>query len=249
MAKKPKTPAAEPQGLADLVQDHQNARRHTERNLQLIDASLEQVGGGRSILIDETARILAGNATQKQALARGMKLKIVDADRDTIVAVRRKDLSAKQKTAIALFDNRAAEVAEWDGAMLAQLASEGADLDALFSADELAKLTNPDAGEVTGAGSLAERFGVPPFSVLDARQGYWQDRKRAWLLLGIQSELGRGGGTWLESDETGSPLDRKKRYTAAPGKAPRPAAKLKGGKTVRGDGRGRALRTPAKESA
>jgi len=33
---------------------------------------------------------------------------------------------------------------------------------------------------------------VPPFSVLDARQGYWQDRKRAWLSLGIESELGRG---------------------------------------------------------
>lgn len=42
--------------------------------------------------------------------------------------------------------------------------------------------------------TLAERFIVPPFSVLDARQGYWQDRKRAWLALGIQSELGRGGG-------------------------------------------------------
>jgi hypothetical protein len=33
---------------------------------------------------------------------------------------------------------------------------------------------------------------VPPFSVLDARQGYWQDRKRAWIALGIKSELGRG---------------------------------------------------------
>jgi hypothetical protein len=39
---------------------------------------------------------------------------------------------------------------------------------------------------------LAERFGVPPFSVLDARQGEWQERKRQWLALGIQSELGRG---------------------------------------------------------
>lgn len=39
---------------------------------------------------------------------------------------------------------------------------------------------------------LAERFLVPPFSVLDARQGFWQERKRGWLALGIQSELGRG---------------------------------------------------------
>jgi uncharacterized caspase-like protein len=47
------------------------------------------------------------------------------------------------------------------------------------------------AGE--SRGNLADRFLVAPFSVLDARQGWWQDRKRAWLALGIRSELGRGG--------------------------------------------------------
>lgn len=39
--------------------------------------------------------------------------------------------------------------------------------------------------------SLVDRFGVPPFSVLDGRSGPWQDRKAAWLGLGIKSELGR----------------------------------------------------------
>jgi len=39
---------------------------------------------------------------------------------------------------------------------------------------------------------LQAKFIVPPFSVLDTRQGYWQERKRLWLSLGIQSELGRG---------------------------------------------------------
>lgn len=41
-------------------------------------------------------------------------------------------------------------------------------------------------------GSLNDRFVVPPFSVLDTRQGYWQDRRRAWLALGIKGEMGRG---------------------------------------------------------
>jgi len=41
--------------------------------------------------------------------------------------------------------------------------------------------------------TLAERFVVPPFSVLNARQGYWQERKQAWIALGIDSELGRCG--------------------------------------------------------
>jgi hypothetical protein len=39
--------------------------------------------------------------------------------------------------------------------------------------------------------SLADKFGVPPMSVLDRRSGAWQDRRRRWLTLGIQSELGR----------------------------------------------------------
>lgn len=41
-------------------------------------------------------------------------------------------------------------------------------------------------------GNLATKFLEPPFSVLDTRGGRWQDRRRSWLSLGIQSELGRG---------------------------------------------------------
>ena len=40
---------------------------------------------------------------------------------------------------------------------------------------------------------LRERFVVPPMSVLDAFQPYWRDRKRNWLSLGIESEVGRDG--------------------------------------------------------
>ena len=39
--------------------------------------------------------------------------------------------------------------------------------------------------------SLADRFVVPPFSVLDRRSGLWQDRKDKWLSMGFQSEIGR----------------------------------------------------------
>lgn len=40
---------------------------------------------------------------------------------------------------------------------------------------------------------LAQTFAYPPFSVLNAREGWWQERKRQWLALGIKSEVGRGG--------------------------------------------------------
>lgn len=41
--------------------------------------------------------------------------------------------------------------------------------------------------------SLAERFVVPPFSILDARQGYWIERKRQWLqVIGETGESREG---------------------------------------------------------
>jgi len=41
---------------------------------------------------------------------------------------------------------------------------------------------------------VAVRFVMPPFSVLSARDGDWQERKRAWLSMGIRSEIGRKNG-------------------------------------------------------
>ena len=38
---------------------------------------------------------------------------------------------------------------------------------------------------------LSDRFIIPPFSVLDTKQGAWQQRKNYWLSLGIKSEDGR----------------------------------------------------------
>jgi hypothetical protein len=58
---------------------------------------------------------------------------------------------------------------------------------------------------------LAERWEYPPFSVLNAREGWWQERKRSWLALGIKSEVGRGG----QLIENGGGMGSKGRYDAA----------------------------------
>jgi hypothetical protein len=51
-----------------------------------------------------------------------------------------------------------------------------------------------NAETLRASGMLAQRFGFAPFTILDARSGEWQERKRAWLALGLRSEIGRGGG-------------------------------------------------------
>jgi len=38
---------------------------------------------------------------------------------------------------------------------------------------------------------VGQKLRWPPFSLFNAREGEWQDRKREWLSLGIRSELGR----------------------------------------------------------
>lgn len=38
---------------------------------------------------------------------------------------------------------------------------------------------------------LRDKFLEPPFSILDTRQGSWQNRKRRWQNLGMKSEIGR----------------------------------------------------------
>lgn len=73
---------------------------------------------------------------------------------------------------------------------------------------------NPETEDGGGGGggpltpiTLADKFLVPPFSVLDARQGYWKQRKKQWLAIGIKSEVGREGNllgmseTMLQPDE------------------------------------------------
>lgn len=56
------------------------------------------------------------------------------------------------------------------------------------------KLYNQGFGlavERPSKGPLRDRFKFPPFSVWNTREGFWQERRRLWLKLGIQSEVGR----------------------------------------------------------
>lgn len=57
-------------------------------------------------------------------------------------------------------------------------------------------------------GIIADEFVMPPFSVLNAREGFWQNRKRAWIALGIKSEVGRSAAaTWGDAPSGGSTID------------------------------------------
>ena len=68
---------------------------------------------------------------------------------------------------------------------------------ALFGTDLFGETIKPKA-----SGPVAERFTLPPFTILDARSGEWQERKRAWHSLGICGEIGRDSGlTYMAAAE------------------------------------------------
>lgn len=137
--------------ISDLQYDPRNARKRTIRSSAMIQSSLQEVGASRSIVIDEHNRILAGNGTIEAAGQIGIeKMIIVDADGETIVAVRRSGLTEQQKIKLALFDNRTSDLSEWDADVLAELGQE-VDLSGLFTENELAVIpANNESGEGSG---------------------------------------------------------------------------------------------------
>lgn len=190
--------------LNDLRPEARNARRRTPRSRKLIQESLAEFGPARSGVVDEDLNIIAGNGTAEGLAAAGItRVRVVEPEDDEWVVVKRSGLTAEQKKRLALIDNRAGELSEWDGETLLELKDEGFNLEGIFSAEELTGFAEGEGGgggsnqfptdkSEGKAGSLLERFLVPPFTVLDSRQGYWQDRKRTWLALGIEGETGRG---------------------------------------------------------
>lgn len=123
-------------------------------------------------------------------------------------------MDPKKAFEIAVDTNR--QVGSWDEQKLAEEA-DVLDLDDeeledlriesggdVKSIGDVVKALGPDGDEPVGSETLQERFIMPPFTVLDARGGDWIRRKKAWLSLGIRSELGRGED---KTDEKGSNKD------------------------------------------
>lgn len=183
----------------DSIQPH--PRNTNQGDVGAICQSLDENDFFGTIVVQaSTGYIVVGNHRWKSAKAKHM------ADVPVVFI----DIDDERALRILLVDNRTAELASQDENALIDLLRELADTESGlagtgYDGDDLDELiaalgvdpdpTNPGGGTDPAAAkkTLAERFGVPPFSVLDAKQGYWQDRKRAWLALGIQSEKGRDG--------------------------------------------------------
>ena len=182
-----------------LIPYVKNSRTHSDAQVAQIAASIKEFGWTNPILVDGDNGIIAGHGRLMAARKLGYK---------EVPTIELADLTETQKRAYIIADNRLALNAGWDNEMLTielnDLLADGFALELLgFDADELEKLLDDAEEEQNGIaakGKLSDKFLIPPFSILNAREGWWQDRKRAWLALGIKSEEGRG-----ENDKTAAP--------------------------------------------
>lgn len=180
-------------GLADLAVDCSALRvmpgNPRVGDIEAIARSLKQFGQRKPVVANRDGTVLAGNHTLLAARSLGW-------ERIAAVYVDDDDATAR---AYALADNRTAELGDYDNEALAALIGQVRAVDAEllaatgWSEDEYTALLGRLADEqyVPANPGLAERFGVPPLSVLDARAGYWMDRKAEWKALGLASGAGR----------------------------------------------------------
>lgn len=180
---------------------YENNPRYNEKAVDKVAKSINSFGFKVPLVIDKNNVIVCGDTRYQAAVKLGF---------DRVPCIVADDLTNEQIKAYRLADNKVAEFSEWNFDLLQDELEALADFDMLaFGFDEMEQELNWDKdGGVSG--SLAERYIVPPFSVLDSRQGYWKDRKQVWHEL-IKSGEGRddellGAGLKKLATKTGGKL-------------------------------------------
>lgn len=172
--------------IVDLKPYENNAKMHGAEQVDLIARSITEFGFLNPCLIDKEMRIIAGHGRVMAAKQLGY---------EKVPCLFVEGLTEEQRKAYILADNKLTELGEWDMELvqseLAELDEMGFDVS--LTGFEFEKTPEQEKNEAEEAVvTLAERFLISPFTVLDSRTGWWNQRKRAWKNLGIKSEIGRG---------------------------------------------------------
>jgi site-specific DNA-methyltransferase (adenine-specific) len=97
--------------ITDIHSDTSNARKHSDKNIRAIAASLDSFGQRRPLVVWNNM-VIAGNGTLQAAISLGWK--------DIVITRVPDDWTDKNARAYALADNKTAELAEWDQTLLVE---------------------------------------------------------------------------------------------------------------------------------
>ena len=114
--------------IHSLIQDDHNFNKGTAEGKRLMDKSFQELGAGRSILIDKNNRIIAGNKSQQAAIDAGiLKVKVIETTGDELVAVKRTDIDidSEKGRKLALADNATTAVnLDWNDTEIEEMSDE-----------------------------------------------------------------------------------------------------------------------------
>lgn len=164
--------------VEDLRPYERNAKKHDKAQIDNVAKSISEFGMVQPIVIDRDNNVIIGHCRLLACKKLGLEV---------VPTVKLEDLSPAEANKLRLLDNKLNE-SEWDFELLAEDIPE-IDFTGYDIEWDLPEIN--DTGYEAEHRSLNDSFIVPPFSVLDTRQGYWQERKKAWKELGIKSEIGR----------------------------------------------------------
>ena len=91
--------------ISELKRYEKNNKKHPEKQLEKIAASIKEYGFKNPVLIDKNNVIIAGHCRTLAAERIGMQ---------EVPCIDCSDLNTKQVKALRLMDNKSAELAEWD---------------------------------------------------------------------------------------------------------------------------------------
>jgi hypothetical protein len=158
-----------------LVENPNNPRTIEQGKFDLLVTSIKtfpKMLELRPLVVNKDFMLLGGNMRLKACKALGLK---------QVPAVYAEDLTPEEEKEFVIKDN--VSFGEWDWDILANEWEvdelEGWGMDVYFPSDK----PSTEAEEAVAREKLTETFLVPPFTVLDTRQGYWTERKRAWRKL------------------------------------------------------------------
>lgn len=186
--------------LGEIKPYEKNPRKNDDA-VDYVASSIREFGFKVPIVIDKNNVIVAGHTRLKAAEKLGLS---------EVPCIMADDLSDDQVKAFRLADNKVAEFAGWDFELrdseLDELSDAGWDMEEFG----FLELNDYEMGEPAEKRSLNDRFVVPPFSVLDTRQGYWRDRRKSWaektgdLSETRDGEFGKFGGAIVEGINGGT---------------------------------------------
>lgn len=168
----------------DSIKPYPNNPRLNDNAVDKVTNSIKEFGFQQPIVVDKDGVVIVGHTRLKAAKKLGLK---------EVPVVYATNLSEEKANAYRLADNKTGEFAEWDDIKLEDELNLITDIDMTdFGFEDLEESPEEDVATELEAEPLANKFLVPPFSIINLTKGEIMSRKKVWDSLILDDGTSRG---------------------------------------------------------